>query len=595
MNKTVGRTKTPAAGQSSISVHHGRAIMLLAERYHFLMDSILEHYQNGLDANATYIECLIDLDKRTVRIRDNGDGASISKFDRALRQVCETMKAEDKFGQFGLGVVSATNKCEQFTFTSVPKATAKDNQPSYICWEFNQAYIASHKGDNIPVNYTALPDMRFSRKPGDGTWWRTEVYIRNYTKDSRIGRIDINHLRTETLGRYSTKMIHNNAKVSIQVKSKKKNIDEKVEFAAESFQGKALPKFQANIGNSRRDVVTFRLFLANSIGGRRSGTVYVTEHTNPYRLDIKSFLKGNAGSAAGLLSKETVAALLSGAFEGEIIAHSRAKLAENRKEFVENDGMVELCEAMEDWYENIGEGIITEIADSETDNLYQTLGARSLRVVSTMLEKPEFATLKEIVKSFKVGNIGKGHYRDGQEGKQDDQPGIAVKKTAASDQPSPSDTCGKPRKDHPEKTQPGHTPWVVKGKKGKPRTQVKHGSIGLTFQYDELEGVNDLWELDPVHGILHFNVRHPHWSTLEDRSRSKAGGDTKIEALLMKLQEYVAIQALLLETTPPELREAQENFILASIPANLFLMEHGDDISGRKKKTGRKLRSTKID
>lgn len=549
---------------SQIGFHDGEALLLIGKRYATHGEAISECSQNALDANAVNIWIYINNKTGTTTIQDDGNGTSRSGFEKCLMSVCHSNKASDKLGQFGLGLIAPLGKCSKFTFTSTPKS----NPRGYLRWTFDTAEIVKQaKITGIPVE--EMPNLHFMRVPqGKGAVrWRTEVKMYNVIKDRRLSRVTIASLKSLILERYSQKMLKLDTKITIEF-TDENGKTEVEEFKASRFQGKALPIEEYYDPDAGKTV--FRILIANKVNGKREGKVGLGEAHKEYaRIPFDHFAK----SADDLLDPAVVSALNSGVFAGDIISQN-AKLNSDRNRFENNDALVGLCAAIETWFEKVGKKHIVQLKAEADDDKYQRLGKISMQVMESVLNLPEFAYLKEVVRSFKVGSVGTRHTPPGTKilGTQEIK-SVAVHTPTGSSGTAPggSGSASGP----PTTERPGHMPLTVSGNKGTKRTMVKGNSLGLQFSYEMPEGSDKLWELDTRYGVLSFNTRHNLWEQCERDEKS-----------LMRFQEHIAITALTLETVPPEWKERHRQMLDESMPLFVYLLMQGDVIAGRKQGSG---------
>jgi hypothetical protein len=243
-------------------------------------------------------------------------------------------------------------------------------------------------------------------------------------------------------------------------------------------------------------------------------------------------------------------------------------LDNKRKGFIEDDSFVGFCETLDYWYETFGKEYYEEIQDSSEDERLQHLGTKSLGVLQSIIN--EFPALEEQVKMFSFGNIGKGHATSGQ------VVGEQEYTSSAADKPGGAGTGGRERtgdspKDSKDKVEkPNHKPLTTAGPKGQKRTRVQGGSQGLQIQYSDMDGETTLWHLNSTEGILNINRRH-HVFQMVYRN----------DMALMRLQELIAIMAIIIETAPDPWQKAQQALISDSSEAIAFWLLYGDKIAQR--------------
>ncbi|MCL5011856.1 MAG: ATP-binding protein [Patescibacteria group bacterium] len=526
---------------SIINLYQGNALTYLAGIYPKLDLVVLEYIQNAIDMNAQKVWVKIDFKNRNVSIKDDGDGTSVAHFERALSSVCKSIKAKDKLGRYGIGLISWIGKSKRMIFTS----TSKTDPAAYKKWEFDKNAI--EKGE---VPYIEEPKLFFSRNgfkevTGRNTVpWRTQVLLEGVIKDQHLTKISEDEFISNVLEKYSEVMRKKNISVFLTIveeNGERKNS----EIKAQEFKGKKL-SLHTEMGSTAGKSI-FGLYIANKGARGRQGKVSIGIEGDDFRISFSTFAK-----SAGLLNQETVQLLSSGIFEGNIISQ-KCTLHPGRKGFAENDALVEFCEHIELWAEKVGMSYAAEISESKKDERYQFLGVKSMKVIEEILRNDKFQKLFDILKSGRVGSVGLHHFEKAETeiGKQD-SPSLSVTSLVEIETAKPKKNKKKKggTQQEPETDHPDHTPFSVIGPIGKKRIRVKGHSTGLQFSYEEMSGASDLWRFDASSGILAFNIRHPLWEAAE-----------KNDTLLMRFQESIAIKVLNLETYPDEWREIIKAFI----------------------------------
>lgn len=545
------------AESSKIDFHHGQALLRVAGLYPTLAEVVYEAVQNALDADATNINVAINHKKHSLTVSDDGAGTTRSHFENALLSVCKGIKNEDKLGQFGMGLIAPLGKCQRFTFTSTPKS----NPRAYLQWTFSTDDICGQeKIDGIPVE--SVPDLHFEREAkGSGVTWRTQVKLYNFTKDRLLSRLTTSSLREGILERFGAAMRRRDVTVNAEIISSDGDVSTE-KIVADVYEGKRLP--MEYLREKDAGQTTFQLYIAKKTQKGRRGKVVIGESGKEFTISFAQFAR-NAGE---LLDGDVYDALESGVFEGQIFTE-KAKLDPNRRHFVANDALVDLCLTIDEWYRKIGANHIEKVKEEAQDDRYRQLGMRSMRVVEALLEQPGFAYLKDVVKSFHIGTIGTRHTRPNAKilGPQSE---LSISIDAAKDNGNGAGGNGGGGND-PKSEHPGHTPYTVSGPKGRQRMMVRGNSQGLQFLYEEMEGSDRLWDLDSNAGILHYNTRHPLWAECESDERA-----------LMRFQEHIAITALTLETVPEEWKGRHRRMTDDAMPSFAFWLLRGDELAGRR-------------
>ena len=546
-------------GQSVLDFHDGHVLMTVAETYPKLLDALLEMIQNPIDARASFIRVVINLKRRTAMVEDDGNGASQAKFEKALTQICQTMKKAGDLGQFGRGLIAPLGKCAKFTFTSQPKAGA--SHQGYITWTFVTKAIQAMKNiDGIP--FEEKPKMFFSRKkPGSKGGrsfvpWRTQVRMEGIMKDRFLTKLTLNELVQAILDRYGPTMRQRGILVKIELTDAEGKHQER-EVTAKDFEGKKLGPVvyeHEDCGETH-----FNLFIARRTAKGRKGRVSFGDTRSYFRVEGK---KAFWDSLTGILDDQVVKALRSGVFEGEIISQ-KVSVHPNRNKLVENDPLIGMCCCLESWYEEVGQGIIEGVMSESKETRYQELGLRSLKVIDQILKLPDWTDIRD---RFRKGTTGRGHTDLPDRGEQKHKSQAVGSQTGTQEPGGKSD----PReRGTPTEELPGHHPSTAAGPKGRRRKIVSRSSTGLQFCWAEI-GV-DPFEFDSETGILTFNTSHRYWFDCEGKDRA-----------VMRYQEVVAIMALTMlrfEDKPsfPAIKTA----MMAELELIVFQILHGDVLSGR--------------
>lgn len=526
-------------GTSLLDFHMGEAFCRVASDYPTLLDVVLEEVQNALDANAKTISVVLNRKTRNAAIRDDGDGVSVSTFEKALRRVCLSGKERGKLGRFGIGLISPLDKCHSFTFTSCPRGQTGE----YMEWTFVTDEIRRQEKD-VMIPHRLRPDLAFvNSKGGSGpkgattVMWRTEVNISRYSADRLISRItSIASLEEAILERFGAVMRRNKVVLNLKFTNEDGQLESKEGIKAKLFTGRSLG--EVVITDPDAGKVTFRIFLSPKTTKGQNGKVLVGEADNDYRFGFNLFAK----SAEGLLPEEVATALLSGMFEGEVVGE-RVKLHSTRKCFEKDDAFTGFCTALEAWFRKYGKKHLSEIQEARRDQRYQELGLQSLREIEEMLRNPAFDGIRSVLGDFKLGTVGSGHTPRpaGQVVGVQEESAVSTQggDLKGSEKDGPSAKSPDSATDKPQ-----HEPFTVAGPRGKQRTIVKRDSLGLQFSYLAMDGSDRLWELDARLGVLHFNVNHPIWVACDVSDRK-----------VRQLQETVAINALIIKAMPTELEE----------------------------------------
>lgn len=511
---------------TKIQFNQGRALLHLASMYPTLLEVILELVQNALDCDvrANRIWIKIDYKTRTVYVRDNGAGITVTKFNQALGSVAEPgRKGEGSLGQFGLGLIAALGKCVKFIFTSCPAPHSDLFQE----WIFDTEAIVNQRHELvIPTRPRQDLTLREHARGKMAVKWRSEMVLQNFTIDQFISRVPIDALIGGIQDRYASVMRRNKVAISITIIDENGHKEERPNVTAPEFRGRKLP--EQKLANDDAGETLFRMFVSpKTKRGERHGRVLVGVRGNEFRFPFHYL----ARSVADLLNPEAVLALQSGLFEGEILGE-KIKLHPSRRTFEKDDALIGFCISVDEWFEQFGQKFLDEAKRSRQEERFQELGLRSMKVLEQLLKGNE--ALLNIVRSF-------GHAVPGEGPDKERKPERDRSQNPEPRQPSEQPEEGPPR------TKPDKPDLKVRGPCGRNQKLVSREGFGLRFSHEAMEGSPDLWKLDTSEGVLSFNIRHPLWIACDERS----------DVVLMKLQETVAIQALTLEIMPANLRHAQ--------------------------------------
>ena len=548
---------------SRLALHAGEALMVVASTYPRLLDFILEIIQNSLDAKAKLITVRVNLERRAVEVSDDGLGVSRDKFEQAMTQVCRTMKSTSDLGRFGRGMVSPLGKCRSFTLTSCPRA-ATAQTTGYVRWTFVTDDFKACK-ENIDIPCESLPRMMFCRrakKPRHDVNfvpWRTQVKVMGIITDRFLTKLSLDELADNILNHYSVRMRKQGTIVSISFTDEQGKVATR-EVRPEDYTGRPLPNFEFTGSDSGK--VRFQLFIAPATVKGRKGKVVFGETRNDFRISGQAMWH----SLLTLVPDETIGALRSGIFEGEILGQ-HIEFDPDRKRFLKNDAFIDLCSAIEEWYQKIGKEYVSEIVAESKEHRYQEIGTRAMRVVSELLRQPQF---HDLLGMFRVGSIGSGHY---------DLPDIGrqpVKSISSQGKPTNgirvviNHGAGSPSE--PSTEYPDHHPGTVAGPDGQFRRQVRSSSTGLQFRRVDMLAHADPWQFDYKTGVIAINTSHLHWFDCE-----------RTDTMLMRYHEVIAIQALTsLRTVNTDMHETVMAALYDQLSMMVFHICQADVLSGRR-------------
>lgn len=553
-----------AARSSQLDFHKGKALLTLANTYPTLTQVLLEIVQNALDAAATRVYITVNWRERSVRVQDNGDGASIDDFEQAMSQVGMTMKAVGKLGRFGLGLISPLGKCATFTFTSRPRKSSDD----YLEWTFVTKNIEDqHSYVRIPRRIR--PDLRGRGRPN----WSSEFMLRRITDDRVISRISLDELEASINENYDRVLKRNKVNIRVEVIDANGKTVEERRIKAKPFTGRRLREFVVEERDAGK--VSFQLYLVDNSPKGRKGKILVGEMGDDFRFPLRYVFQ----SMGELFTPEVLAVLRSGTFAGEITAE-KVSLNSSRKSFEKNAALTGLCVAIEEWYEKEGSRLYKDAQESKQEARYQDLGLRSLRKIEDLLRKPEFAGLLKVIEGFRFGTQGIGHYETPKKESGDQlDPSISTHGARVPKETN-GQYAGRGPQNPPKKEYPQHVPGTVVGPEGVYRRRVRRNSFGLQFSYYATDS-EKIWELDITEGRLNFNVRHPLWVICSE----------KADRHVMRLQEFLAIQALTLYSMPDHMAEHQRVVVDALVEPYVHLIL-ADDPARRAREARKQVAKT---
>lgn len=526
----------------------GPVLMRLASSYYkTLLAVILEAAQNANDAEATAIFVSINEKTRTVSISDNGRGTSVEGFEAKLLSTCRSAKSNDKYGQFGLGFISFFGKCERAFFTSCPHPRNR----GYVQWEFvtSDAERDDWDGDIPPK---VLPDILYaaSGSGGNKVPWRTELKLVNYTGDARINRIpSAEMVAQEIISKYRTKMIGNDTKLTVII-TRRDGKKEKVEnMKATPIKGRRLPVVMAIPEPRSAGAVRFELYLAEKgspVSPEKRVTIGVAGALS--RVTADDFVE----STKELLKSEVRLALVSGVFEGDIVA-ARITLDPNRKSFLEDEALLEFCDEIDDWYFTSAKTHFDSAHEETTQKKYQQVSMRVLENLSKMLQDKRFESIRNLLGTSARPKKG--------------EPAELASATSASLSVAPKSPTASPKKDQPEgmtrdkcakNGKDKQAAPVAKDVETKARPRTRKEGFGLELVTEPIP-MGPLWELDLSQGLLRFNCLHEDFILIEK------GGLRRLQ----QFKEMLCLLALELAAMPDDWRET----------AGVFAQEHATKVA----------------
>jgi hypothetical protein len=541
-------TKKTRSGQpkksyrSKVTFHVGGALHNLARWYPTLAEVISELFQNAIDAKATKIKMRLRLGRRFLSVWDNGEGMGHDDFrERIIKGVGHTFKSREELGQFGLGFVAPIGKCEHHIVRS-----SSEEDPCYFEARFD---IDEHDSDpDIPSE--DRPELVFSPDrtnsgSGNHVWWRTNVEIHNFQKDSSMLDITLQQIVDNIQTSFSHKMQKQKTEIEIELTDLDGTVHKTI-VKGGTFFGQKLPEKKYDTADAGK--VTISMYLAKKSKKKKAINIRFGEAENDYRFSFQNFAKS---AAYELLSKEVREALISGIFEGEMVAE-KVSLSVRRRSFEQNDAMIDFCSCIETWFQDQGKDYVQDEKKRQRDARYQEIGLKVIDRMNDFFETDMGKKLSEGFQKFRKGSAGAGHAPT--RGKQ-----VQPKKSLTKKVDPPEGGDKKPKTDDP-KPEPKKTLDIKHlsstGPKGQKRKVVTRGSYGLQYDYESRPGSDKLWRLDQEYGCLVFNIMHPDWVALDDVGIS----DYRLQALM----ELVTIEALTILTSDPSVQ--------------VYLRQYSDDV-----------------
>ena len=486
-----------------VDVHVGASILRAANEYEKVHKVILEAIQNAIDANASNIYVSINHKKRFISIRDDGDGVDEETFGQAINNIGMSIKGVGSLGKWGIGLIAPLGKCESFTFTSQKKNAFGGTPNPYYRWTFVTADI--EKSVDALELYADKVDLNFSRslkaKTKNSVSWRTSLEIHNFTKDSKISKLNVHDLAEEAASSFRDKMLGSSSEQQPVIYFREERADGSVyheKAEAQLFQGDALDEFELR---DESGYAKFEIYLSNRKGTEFVGNgVGIHEGSDPFAVPVSNFIK----AVGDELPSEVATALKSGVFEGKIMCN-HIELEAKRTHFKENDGLTAFILKLIEWYEAVGQDYYESNSESLESERFRKNAAETLDTLEKLLNEPEMRRYASILEKFmKPSGIG---------GAVHDPAGDDVEHSGGTE-----------RNPNPKPRPPGGSGG------GKPGGGSRHGDgnkpaivtkVGLTFA-DTNEG-SAPWYLEMETATIYINVAHHFYSMLYDlRNADKA-------------------------------------------------------------------------
>lgn len=527
------KPKTPE--DATIGFHIGNVLEIIAGRYSKAQRMLLEQVQNAIDAHATLISVIINLAKREIRIWDNGEGASNEDMNASLRRLAHSRKTSDKFGRFGIGVVSAFAKCDYFTFTST-----KEGDDGYLEWTFNTKDLLD-KSDTAKVPCVRRGDLiycldhnralRIEDRGKERVSWKTQVHIVGLTKNARLSNINLPLFRSDIQNHFGKVMMERGIRVKIRFIDEKGREVRVPDVIAEAYSGEQLPPVR--IENEEAGKTVFNIYLAREqSSGKYSGVVTVSARGNPFRIAATDVFAKSA------LNPDILRDLTSGLFEGEIECE-KLTLRPERDSYVDDDALFGLCLAVESWHRDVGSKHVRAMEAMRQEGRFHKIGTMALQFVAAMLKLREFEYAREFLKKS-------------EEKKETEREHVNVNKKVIIGVLKPV----RPHKP-PEEEENGD----AKEKKERTKPPVLRSRFGLNFDFAQLTA-SEVYRFERETATLVFNRSHELWSMCEGTDVALARYQSSVARVVLTLcqwmdmpEEYAVRQEALLDYLRTEVYE----------------------------------------
>ncbi len=524
-------------------LHAGGSLRHLVSKYPTANAVLKELVQNGIDMGAKSIVLLIDLDRGVLHYHDNGQGASPEDFQRATDTIGMTMKAGDKYGRFGIGLVSPLSVCERFTFTSAPMGQV------YQEWTFDRkAMFAAPRSFPIPQrmrkdighNDMKTPAYRHAM----AVWWRTQVVMEDITADKMKRKLNLEDLAYEIQSEFSAHMLKLGTVVKLMLNENGTSTEKVVR--GKEFEGKALPMWERTFDDVGK--VTMRMYLTPR-GYTGKLRMSVGGGGNPSRINMQTFISTDAFRTLGDKVKE---ALRSGMFQGEIVGE-KLEMQANRKSFEIGDATFGLAIALEEWYKEVGAACYTDEKGKRRHERLQMLGHQVLDKLRHMFtEDSPFAS---VITRALYGSVGKHHAELQKTEVPGSEPMTALTQTSGNPKGAGDGEGGEGGRAHRGGHKPAHMPRVAIGPEGGERRPVKGHSAGPHIEFGDSDSEH-LWRFNPQALHLYINSTHPTFYLVEQEK-----SEHKTRALI----EFILVTAFQVECQDAESRFAAEAFAEALV------------------------------
>lgn len=520
------------------AVHVGNSLRRNLEAYDNLMAAMGELVQNSIDltlGGAKSILIEIDFDTGTANYFDNGLGLSQEKLVAALESICDSSKTVDKFGRFGLGMV-----CPISIFSFFLMKTAVQGC-SYVEVKFDsQKIFGSPTNPEFPARQLGSVFHDDNRTPGSKSWsskvwWRTSLEMTGLTGDKVKRRFDLADFRQTIQAQYSVKMAKLGTNIKVVLKENGKT--EEMTFSAKEYAGKQLPVWEKEIPGIGKAHIRFHL---TPHGYKGSLNIGFGSSDNPSRVPINKMLRSTLMTSLDVRSS---AALRSGMFQGEVVCDG-IEMKVDRRSFSDNDALVGLVVAIDDWYQDVGRDYYENEKLNRAATRYQAIGLEVIERFSSDILDVKNSPFAQVLAAATYGSVGKGHSPSP---KNTLVSGAGMVGKAASPDKK-GGGGGKGGGTASGSTRPNHHPGIAIGPEGSFRKVVKGHSTGFHIQVGEFEGTK-LWLFDPASLCLQINNTHPLFEKVES-------SDTK----LRELYSNIVLTSFRIASLPRESHFAAQMF-----------------------------------
>lgn len=543
------KTTKGAGGASAVKFNVVSVLRHLADAYPSIEQMLMEIIQNIVDAGASRAEIVLDLERRTLMVFDNGEGCSREQFAVVVGAIGQTQKGSlvlgrfKPLGYFGIGVASPMGgKCRQYYFTSAPKdKKGKTGWEGYTTHIFDD--VIAGKRDDIPW----VEAERFNQSL---PWWNTHVQIKglNPNRLAKSRRLNLSTILEDGGVRFGEalrdrSLASKRLEIKVTVKGKTGEVEVGV-IEPLDFRGRKLDA--VTLQSKEAGAIQFRLYACDKAN---KGRLLVQIGSSPYQVPWESMANQ---AAEYLLDEEIVRIVGSGHFEGLIIAEKCAWNLE-RTAFEESDRTLDFYAQIEQWAKKYGRPLLEGIKAQGRSTRYEQIGLRVVNYLMAM--KEQGVDVLGVCLSNFVGSVSNGHV-----------PIKGAKETTpARSQPGHSHEGpgqerggGQPKGEHKDAIHLG-----VATERGTRRV-ASASQRGLTISYEEMPGSAARFEARPEEGTVAINYRHPDFAECE-------GSDVKLELYVRTLVRHALVRACM----PEHIQEMTRTYDEVMLPLEVWEIIEG--------------------